>query len=96
MISGVLDENPSISDLVLHDLRDTSSPKNGACGLTAEPVLRCAIVRQMQQFSYEKLAGKQGRAFFLLQKRESEYILTRPFHSSSSPDDMMKNFYATS
>ena len=56
MISGVLNENPSISDLVLHDLRDTSSPKNGACGLTAEPALRCAIVKQMQQFSCENMA----------------------------------------
>ncbi len=56
LISEILDENPSITDLVLQDLCDTVSSKNGAGGLTAEQVLRCAIVKQMHQFSYEKLA----------------------------------------
>ena len=56
MISEILDENPSISDLVLQDLCDTVSANNGAHGLTAEQVLRCAIVKQMHPFSYQKLA----------------------------------------
>ena len=42
VISKILDENPSISDLVLHDLCDKVSSKNGARGMTAEQVLRCA------------------------------------------------------
>ena len=56
VISQILDENPSISDLVLQDLCDTVSANNGAHGLTAEQVLRCAIVKQMHRFSYQKLA----------------------------------------
>ncbi|MDA2929455.1 ISNCY family transposase [Acidobacteria bacterium AH-259-O06] len=56
VISEILDDNASISDLVLHDLCDKVSPQNGARGMTAEQVLRCAIVKQMHQFSYEKLA----------------------------------------
>jgi len=56
VISKILDENPSISDLVLHDLCDKVSSKNGARGLTAEQVLRCALIKQTHQFSYEKLA----------------------------------------
>ena len=38
-ISKILDQNPSISDLVLHDLCDKVSSKNGARGMTAEQVL---------------------------------------------------------
>ena len=55
-ISEILDQNPSISDLVLHDLCDKVSSKNGARGMTAEQVLRCALIKQTHQFSYEKLA----------------------------------------
>ncbi len=55
-ISKILDQNPSISDLVLHNLCDTVSSKNGARGMTAEQVLRCALIKQTHQFSYEKLA----------------------------------------
>ena len=55
-ISKILDQNPSISDLVLHNLCDKVSSKNGARGMTAEQVLRCALIKQTHQFSYEKLA----------------------------------------
>jgi len=55
-ISKILDQNPSISDLVLHDLCDKVSSKNGARGMTAEQVLRCALIKQTHQFSYQKLA----------------------------------------
>lgn len=56
VISKILDQNPSISDLVLHDLCDKVSSKNGARGMTAEQVLRCALIKQTHQFSYEKLS----------------------------------------
>ena len=35
VISKILDENPSISDLVLHDLCDKVSSRNGARGMTS-------------------------------------------------------------
>ena len=56
VISEILDQNPSISDLVLQDVCDKVSARNGAGGLTGEQVLRCALLKQMHQFSYEKLA----------------------------------------
>jgi IS5 family transposase len=55
-ISQVLDENPQILELVLHDLCDTSDPRHGASGLSPELVVRAAIVKQMHGFSYQQLA----------------------------------------
>jgi len=56
-ISEILDAIPTINDMVLQDL--THGVKNrttGAKGMTAEQVLRAAIVKQTQGFSYEELA----------------------------------------
>lgn len=55
-MSEILDQNPSISDLVLHDLCDKSSIDRGAPGLSGEQVLRCAVLKQLHQFSYDRLA----------------------------------------
>ena len=55
-VSKILDDNPSILDLVLHDLCDTDSSGQGARGLSAEQVLRAAILKQRQQLSYAQLA----------------------------------------
>lgn len=55
-ISKILDANPGILDLVLHDLSDKKKTDTGAPGLSAQQVVRCALIKQMQQFSYEKLA----------------------------------------
>ncbi len=75
-ISKILDQNPSISDLILQDLCDKLSTQNGARGLTAEQILRCAIVKQIHPFSYEKLA------FHLA---DSHKILHSQFNPLSSP-----------
>ncbi len=55
-VSKILDDNPSILDLVLHDLGDIASSGQGAPGLSAEQVLRAAILQQWHQLSYAKLA----------------------------------------
>ena len=55
-ISKILDDNPSILDLVLHDLCDNASSGQGAPGLSAEQVLRAAILKLRQQLSYSQLA----------------------------------------
>ena len=55
-ISKILDENPQISDLFLLDLCDKVSSNRGAPGLSAEQVLRCALLKQIHQLSYERLA----------------------------------------
>lgn len=56
-ISQLLDENPIITDLVYQDLtKDCTPRKTGAQGMTAEQVLRAAVVKMIGEFSYEDLA----------------------------------------
>ena len=52
-ISKVLDANPRLMDLVFKDLVRTSRPDTGRQGLTAEQVLRCAVLKQYRQLTYE-------------------------------------------
>jgi len=61
-ISAVLDAHPKINELVLQELRASSSKPSSGCddigcgGMSAEQVLRAAVVKQMNQFSYRELA----------------------------------------
>ncbi|MGH9338580.1 MAG: hypothetical protein ACRD1R_03085 [Acidobacteriota bacterium] len=54
--SEILDANPRISELALHDLGDNADLEKGASGLSGEFVLRAAIAQQLHGFSYEQLA----------------------------------------
>jgi IS5 family transposase len=56
-ISQIIDANPIIYDWVLQDLtRDVMRTDTGAEGMSAEQVLRAAIIKQMETYSYEDLA----------------------------------------
>ena len=78
-VSKILDDNPSILELVLHDLCDTGSSGQGAPGLSAEQVLRSAILKNWHQLSYTKLA-------FLLSDSQSFRRFARlPYHWSVGP-----------
>ena len=56
-ISKILDENPIINEWVLQDLvGDKELTDTGAEGMSADQVLRAAIVKQMGEYSYEELA----------------------------------------
>jgi IS5 family transposase len=56
-IARILDSNPNIYDLVMQDLSPGRiKSKAGAKGMTAEQVIRAAIVKQMFEFSYQDLA----------------------------------------
>jgi len=56
-ISQILDDNPIINEWVLQDLtQDVSHTDTGAEGMTAEQVIRSAIIKQMENYSYEDLA----------------------------------------
>ena len=57
-ISRILDANPTICDLAMQDLCEVSKRhhKSGARGMTAEQVVRAAIVKQMLNFTYKELA----------------------------------------
>ena len=55
-ISKVLDATPSVMDRVFHDLIKTHRTDTGRKGMTAEQVLRCAILKQYRELTYEELA----------------------------------------
>jgi transposase, IS5 family len=55
-ISAVLDATPQVVDLVYQDLVRSCRPTTGQEGMSAEQVLRCAILKQYRQLTYEELA----------------------------------------
>lgn len=56
-ISHILDHIPTITDMVLQDLaHGVTNRRCGAEGMSAEQVLRAAIIKQSEGFSYEELA----------------------------------------
>lgn len=55
-MSSILDANPNLLDLVYQDMIKTSRPDTGRQGLTAEQVLRSAVLKQYRQLTYEELA----------------------------------------
>jgi IS5 family transposase len=55
-ISDVLDATPSVMDRVFKDLTAARRIDTGREGMTAEQVLRCAILKQYRELTYEELA----------------------------------------
>ena len=55
-ISKVLDATPTVVDRVFTDLVATHRSDTGRKGMTAEQVLRCAILKQYRELTYEELA----------------------------------------
>lgn len=56
-MSAVLDAHPELLDRVFRDLpRGRVSPRTGRPAMSAEQVLRAALIKQMHGFSYEQLA----------------------------------------
>jgi len=56
-ISRILDASPTINDLAMQDLcRGVAKCQAGANGMSAEQVVRAAIIKQMFEFSYQDLA----------------------------------------
>ena len=56
VMSQILDETPRILNQVFKDLIGTNKSDLGRMGLTAEQVLRCAILKQHRDLTYEELA----------------------------------------
>jgi IS5 family transposase len=58
MISQIIDDNPIISSYILQDLNagKVLAQRAGAKGMSADQVLRCAIVKTLFEFSYEELS----------------------------------------
>ena len=55
-MSQWLDERPELIGLVANDLRRHDVKETGRQGLSAESVLRCGLLKQHRQLSYEELA----------------------------------------
>jgi len=71
-ISMILDANPQLLDCVYADLTKDHRNDTGATGMTAEQVLRAAILKQYRQLNYRELAfhledSKAFRAFTRLE-----------------------------
>ena len=64
-MSLILEENPGILELVLRDLVGVRSTETGRNGMNAEQTLRCAVLKQYRELSYEELAFhvSDSRAF---------------------------------
>jgi IS5 family transposase len=58
MISKIIDDNPIICSHILQDLNKgkVEAQRSGAKGMSADQVLRCAVVKTLFEFSYEELA----------------------------------------
>lgn len=56
LISHVLDATPKVLDVVYQELVRSSCPTTGREGMTADQVLRCALLKQYRQLTYEELA----------------------------------------
>ena len=44
MISRILDQNPQVFDPIVQDLSYSVDPQKGSPGMSAEQVLRCAVL----------------------------------------------------
>lgn len=53
-ISRIIDENPTFIELIWQDLT-TGKTNKGSHGITAEQVLRCAMLKHIEQYSYDDL-----------------------------------------
>lgn len=57
-ISAIIDAQPTICETILQDLNKGKAPlrQAGANGMSADQVVRCAIVKVLYGFTYEELA----------------------------------------
>ena len=55
-MSKILDENPGIVDVVYENMSRFRKMDAGRKGMTAEQILRCAVLKQYRELSYEELA----------------------------------------
>ena len=58
MISKIIDDSSTICSYILQDLNKgkVQAQRAGAKGVSADQVLRCAIVKTLFEFTYEELA----------------------------------------
>jgi len=55
-ISKILDATPTLIEIIYHDLTREARHDTGREGMNAEQVLRCCVLKQYRQLTYEELA----------------------------------------
>ena len=85
LISRILDDNPQTLELIVQDLSDRADSGVGAPGLTAEQVLRCAVIKQLHQFSYRKLE------FHLVDSQSCQRFCRLPYGASIGKATLAEN-----
>lgn len=75
-LSVLLDNYPQFLDLVARDFDKANIVSTGACGLSIESILRCLVLKQITQLSYQKLSfhlsdSVSYRTFARLKVRQS-------------------------
>ena len=85
VISRILDDNPQTLELIVQDLSDRVDSSVGAPGLTAEQVLRCAVIKQLHQFSYRKLE------FHLVDSQSCQRFCRLPYGASLGKATLAEN-----
>lgn len=55
-ISMILDATPKLIEIIYHDLTRSARHDTGREGMNAEQVLRCCVLKQYRQLTYEELA----------------------------------------
>jgi IS5 family transposase len=81
----VLDANPEILDLVFSDLTKGRRSDTGREGMTAEQVLRCAIVKQSRELTYDDLEFLLADSYSLrsfTKLRQDQFPSTSTLHSN--------------
>ncbi len=56
MMSQILDATPCMLEMVYRDIVGSISVRTGRKGMTADQVLRCALLKQYRQLTYEELS----------------------------------------
>ena len=77
-------QSPAL-ELIVQDLSDRVDSGVGAPGLTAEQVLRCAVIKQLHQFSYRKLE------FHLVDSQSCQRFCRLPYGASIGKATLAEN-----
>lgn len=83
-----LDQHPVVLDSVAKDLGSASVKATGRRGMTVESVLRCALLKQHRQLSYEELA------FHLLDSASFHSFARLPVHFTPRKSALQANIGA--
>lgn len=87
-LSRWLDDHPEVLDGVASDLRMSRVKATGRTGMSAESVLRCALLKQQRQLSYQALA------FYLLDSVSFQSFARLPLRFTPKSSTLQDNISA--